>query len=606
MGLSLTFLVLLAVIAFRQATFGFFSALIMAVLTICCAAAAIGSHDWLATNLFAPYWQPDYAHALALAIAFGVSLLILRLVFDRLVRRSCLLPSMVDRLGGAICGAITALVIVGMMAVAVQMIPFGGSIAGFSRVVPPVAGKDTKGPAEAQEKSELLLTPDRFAAGLGYYVSNGIFSADRPFYRENPDWVQAVGWTNSVTDAVSTYAPPGSITIQGTDKLQTVVRMTPGTDRDKTKATYEPIEPRSGREFRAVRVKLSDAAKDQNKAHIFSLRQFRLVGRGAKGIEQYIPVAIRQDDISDALDRHARYRKEPSGEVAVTDTLYTPHENVAEIVFDLPVGFEPDFLEYKRGARVKVSFKEGGGLPKSEGVERAGTPADSKSPAQGGEKTGSASGEAASTGGSGRRAAPKSGDEPKGGNIRGLTTQSGKSFFGDQLPMEMKQYRGVNAEIEHGKLTRGHLVGEADKQAGGTSEPVSKFDVPDDKRLLQLNVGALQSRSGLGRAISFAVSTVQNYFVETSTGNRFEIAGKYAIAKVGDTNYIEVQYFKERGGSIGGLGQFERIKERDLKGDYMLVLLFLVDPGVQITAFSTGGEATRKDDLSTENLVAPK
>ena len=54
------------------------------------------------------------------------------------------------------------------------------------------------------------------------------------------------------------------------------------------------------------------------------------------------------------------------------------------------------------------------------------------------------------------------------------------------------------------------------------------------------------------------------------------------------------------------MGQFERIKERDLKGDYLLVLLFLVDPGVQITAFSTGGEATRKDDLSTENLVAPK
>ncbi len=34
-------------------------------------------------------------------------------------------------------------------------------------------------------------------------------------------------------------------------------------------------------------------------------------------------------------------------------------------------------------------------------------------------------------------------------------------------------------------------------------------------------------------------------------------------------------------------------------------LLFLVDPGARITAFSTGGDSTRRDDLTGENLVAP-
>ena len=50
--------------------------------------------------------------------------------------------------------------------------------------------------------------------------------------------------------------------------------------------------------------------------------------------------------------------------------------------------------------------------------------------------------------------------------------------------------------------------------------------------------------------------------------------------------------------------QFDRIKASDLEGEYVLTFLFLVDPGVKIVSFSTGGDATRSDDLSPDNLVA--
>ena len=69
---------------------------------------------------------------------------------------------------------------------------------------------------------------------------------------------------------------------------------------------------------------------------------------------------------------------------------------------------------------------------------------------------------------------------------------------------------------------------------------------------------------------------------------------------------LEIQYFPEVAGSVGGVGKFNRIKEDKLKRDEPLVLLFLVDPGARIVSFSTGGDATRRDDLTSDNLVAPQ
>ncbi|MFQ5496144.1 MAG: hypothetical protein ACE5EX_12280 [Phycisphaerae bacterium] len=60
MWFTLVILFLLAGIAVRQASQGFFSALLMAALTVCCAAAALGSYEWVAVHWVAPYWKPSY------------------------------------------------------------------------------------------------------------------------------------------------------------------------------------------------------------------------------------------------------------------------------------------------------------------------------------------------------------------------------------------------------------------------------------------------------------------------------------------------------------------------------------------------------------------
>jgi hypothetical protein len=112
-----------------------------------------------------------------------------------------------------------------------------------------------------------------------------------------------------------------------------------------------------------VRVKLSDRARDERRNHTFTLRQFRLVGRrpGEDSYEQYFPIAIQQEDKDDPTNRHIRYKNFGGTFAPVIDQKYAPrdgnHQEV-EIVFEIPSAFRPAFLEYKREARVAVSFEK--------------------------------------------------------------------------------------------------------------------------------------------------------------------------------------------------------------------------------------------------------
>ena len=150
--------------------------------------------------------------------ATGVPLIVLRLLFDFLIKRACLLPALVDRAGAGVCGVITAMTTTGVLALALQMLPFqDGSILGFARVTPIradllEAGGDASVDESTAEQS-LLLSPDRFVVKLTSMLSAGIFSGEHDFHEHNPDLAQAIAWVGATHAGVSRYAPPGSMTI---------------------------------------------------------------------------------------------------------------------------------------------------------------------------------------------------------------------------------------------------------------------------------------------------------------------------------------------------------------------------------------------------------
>lgn len=625
MWLSLILLVLLLAIALMQGSQGLFSALIMTVLTICCAAAALGTYDWVAIHWLAPAWKPDYAHAIALAAIFGIPLVILRVLADKLVRRACLLPAWVDRVGGGFCGLITALLMVGIIAHTLQMIPFNGVILGYSRVARAVR-QETEGaaaqepPAPDAPERDYWLKPDRFALGFASVLSAGVFNSEKILGYDTPDLVQAVGWIAAVPSEVSRYAPPRSIDFINAERVAFVYKLIPEVPRAGTPASYEPQPPKSGHEFLVVRIRLKMEARDERKSYAFTLRQVRLVGRKRSDgpLVQYHAIATQQEDATQTTNRHVRYELIRNRDWPIVDKPIEPRDQNKEIevVFEVPTGFMPTYVEYKRGAGALVQVKSASRNGDSSRPIRAAEPTRERRTEATPQPKPTDDDSASSPRSSRRerrerRSQPTSPEETvadsgRGGNVRGLTTRQAQSRFSDEMPMKLTAYLGLkNLRLDGEKIVEGHLVGEVQKQDGGTDLPVTKFAVPTDKRLLQLSTTRLHTRSGLGGALDFASRTVQNYFVQDASGKRFSIAGKYAIADVNDTPIIEVQYFSEPTGSMGGLGQFERIKDDDLKNDYELVLLFLVDPGAEIVSFSTGGSATRADDLRGEGLTAP-
>lgn len=613
---------LLLAISIRQATQGLFSALINCILAVCCATAALGTYEWVAIHWVSPYLDPNFSMAVALGVLFGVPFILLQVLFAQLVKRAGLLPALVEKVGGGMCGFITAMITVGIFALAVQMVPFeNGIILGYSRVTL----TDPQNPSESADletQNDLFLKPDRFVVALASVLSHGIFSAKQSLHEHNPDLVETLGWVGAVPTVLSRYAKPGSIRVETTEPLPFVYRLTPANERAETPTTFEPLQPTGGNEFWMLRVRLTNEARDKTRSHRFTLRQFRLIGQpqGDDALQQYHAIAIQQEDSSQPTNRHIRFVKHGDKFLPQIDTPFSPRDggDKVEIVFDVPRGFRASFLEYKRGARATVTLTDN---RTKESTTSATPPAPASptppKPALAASTTANpapaASTSSPSRGGRSSRRGSRakssgqqdSGSKSSGGNVRGVAANPGQSKFGDDLPFPLKSYQQFNADLSGGVFRSGHLQADPNNQSSGTNQVISKFFVPSEKRLLQLNVGRLQARSGLGGALSFAVTTLQNYFVTDTRGHQYTLAGKYATAKVNGKDLFEVQYYSGPVGSIGGLGKFRRINEKKMKRTDLFVLLFLVDPGVRIKTFSTGGAATREDNLVNDNLIAP-
>lgn len=175
MVLILLATVLILAIAFFQVIQGLFSALIMTVLTILCAAVAFTFYEPLAELLYTR--QAAYADAGALIALLVIPLLVLRIVFDKLVGANVVIGVWADRVGGGMLGLITGMILVGTLTIALQMLPFGESVLTFE----PFDG------ALQRKQSLAPFYPDRFTVGFMNVLSGGSLSGSRDLTKTHED-----------------------------------------------------------------------------------------------------------------------------------------------------------------------------------------------------------------------------------------------------------------------------------------------------------------------------------------------------------------------------------------------------------------------------------
>lgn len=171
MFLMILMTLLILGITFFQIVQGLFSALIMAILTVLSAAIAFTFYELLAAQLYA--YQPAHADAIALLALFILPLLGLRWLYDYFLGGNVVFGVWADRIGGGVLGLITGIIAVGVLAVALQMLPLGRSILGYEPFDASLQRQDTLSP----------FYPDDFAVGLAQKLSAGSLGNDKPFAR---------------------------------------------------------------------------------------------------------------------------------------------------------------------------------------------------------------------------------------------------------------------------------------------------------------------------------------------------------------------------------------------------------------------------------------
>lgn len=291
MVLIIAVLLLVAGIAFYQAVQGLFSALIMAILTVLCAAVAFEFYESLAGTLYTR--QPAHADAGALIALFVIPLLVLRIVIDRFFPGNVVTGTWADRIGGGALGIFTGMIVVGVLAVALQMLPLGPRFLMYRPYNDALQRVQTLAP----------FYPDDFTVGLMNVLSGGAFGCEpRKSYRHVHDDLLL-----ELFCARNQIEQTREVDLE--DRQERIGRMDALPDSLQVLGLYEPNEPDwaddvprnplmdklTGSRIVIVRVAVNESARGTDNWWRLPATHFRLVTREGKltsgPIRSHYPVA---------------------------------------------------------------------------------------------------------------------------------------------------------------------------------------------------------------------------------------------------------------------------------------------------------------------------
>lgn len=132
MVFAIVILIVVGVIAFFHYTQGLWSATLSAFCAVIAALVAVSVHEQLTSYVIAAK-MINQAQAVTLTVSFSLVYVILRTLFDKLVPGNLRLPPTLDKVGGALMGIIAGVFATGIFVLAAQSLPFGPSVAGYSR-----------------------------------------------------------------------------------------------------------------------------------------------------------------------------------------------------------------------------------------------------------------------------------------------------------------------------------------------------------------------------------------------------------------------------------------------------------------------------------------
>jgi hypothetical protein len=595
---------LCGIVAFFQFTQGFFSATISAIIAAIAAVVAMGWYESVAPLLFGAKIY-DQAASVSLVLIFAAVYIIPRLIIDSFVPGNVRVPFIVEKVGAGIAGLIVGLISTGIVAVAADALPFGATVAMYSRFttndVPNLTYLGQNGQMQDSKANDVLqddaiepakahsiwLGQDDLVYALTKRVSadTGSLSNDHPVVSVHPDlldeyYAQRLGIQpgakhtapstdqNQLVSVKGVYALPEGKAIPQIDGELGTMRVsgyTPPT------ATVVP-DPTKNQIILVVRLTLSgkDLADESDNLIRYSTSSLRLVaGRPEANIpmENFYPVATLDNKGTAVAARPDDFLfSDASGEnvdfvfLVDRDHVMGGEENAPP--FHLPVG---TFVEFKRYGVVDLSGQQvvfgpppnssktpvmrkppvQAALDKMDGIWTGAAPITSA----GGSSAGSHGGNSGGGAPSGAGPSVAAGDHPLG--------DSGLSFIeitaSNKLAAPINCGTGDdNATVQLPNGVGGVLTGRkwsqltvsADTPLAALGTPASDNvqELATDPNTVLVQVHCSAPVSGSTQQIWAWGKRVADFEIADATGTTYPCVGVWALAQKSTEHYIAVDY----------------------------------------------------------------
>jgi hypothetical protein len=377
-------LLLLGAVVFFHYVQGFFSATLSAIFAVIAAVIALSYHEWVIEQ-FVGDAMGDWGPPLVTLLMFAVTYFVFRVVFDKMIPGQIRLPSTMDKIGGALMGAVAGTFALGTVVIAAQQMPLGPSLAGLVRyetnstrgVVVPTGGNTRAKDANAYDeviantfspetKKGMIVPIDDVVVGTVAHLSDGgALDTGKPLQSVHPDYLQELFGQRLGVETGSTLTARNLKNKQAVDVLG-VYRMPAFTpdrvvDHEFTKMRATPVKllPLPGDEIRVVlRVSFTPDAADKKDNRIrLAPASVRLVAKrteagGEPEFHNYFPIGT--------ID--------PSGLLYLNKIDGSPAQPQVDFVFQVqtagfllaeekgkPSPIQPGvFLEVKKFARVAL------------------------------------------------------------------------------------------------------------------------------------------------------------------------------------------------------------------------------------------------------------
>jgi hypothetical protein len=557
--------------------YGMFSSLLALVCTLAAGAIAFAFWEPITYGLLLKNVNPgttmggileDTAFGIGLLAPFAVSLLVLRLVVDKVVSKNLRFGESANFAGGALFGLANGFITVGVITVGLGYMRIGPSLMGYIAI----DDVETGSPVRA---GHLWVHADDITVKVYEHLSVGSFGTGTPLalWQPRADEQGAMLRTNykdasRVTMLPDQYEVVGKYTVEG--ELASLLA-------DENKEQPQSIKypdnssPSGKSRIEGYIMKFTAAAKEKGGSVSVSPSQLRLLAMQGGEVLAVHPFAVLAQPETGKLGMH-RFRFDTKG--SVISSVGGKSETVFAFEFMVPDGYQTRTMLVKN-IRTDLSgvsaYRDGAPISPRKRDEILGDGSLFK--AFGFDIGGSLAGV--------DLAAAEGVSPTPQGNYPGVQNSQriGISLLKSSLRSGVSMDSDNNVKNCEVTLTEADLaVGNTDEKLKVTSYAVARHDVG----LVQIELSAKNAKSTYGRAVEFA-GRVAAPQVFTKDGGSFDAVGYFYQ----DDDEIQIRYTPDR--PIRAMTEVPQLSS--IKRNQTLKLLFIVDRGANLAAVSFGGDA---------------